>query len=139
VERFLELATAHAVNSAFLAVVATWRVALLFVFLKSVAGLTGFTIVIAALLPLALVVDGIALMGLQQVVYQNMVGVHDPDDRTGTGRDVANLVCMLAMVLTPVLAGCYAWLVSTRASAHPLRGCGVRFAWARLGRRKPLQ
>ena len=137
VERFLELATAHAVNSAFLAVVATWRVALLFVFLKSVAGLTGFTIVIAALLPLALVIDGIALMGFQQVVYQNMVGAHDPEGQTGTGRDIVDLVCMLAMVLTPVLGACYAWMVSTRTSAHPLRGCCARFACSRLEGRKP--
>ena len=109
VEVFLPLPTAHTVNSVFLAIVAFWRVALLFVFLKRVAGLGGFTIIVAALLPLALVVDGIALMNLEHVVYQNMVGLRDPEQE-GAGA-VARFVCLAAAGLTPVLMARYGWMV----------------------------
>ena len=117
VEAFLASPTAHAVNSVFLALVAVWRVALLFVFLKRVAGLSGFRIILAALLPLALIVDGIALMDLEHVVYQNMVGLHDPVGQTnGTGRDVAHAICMIAAALTPALLAGYVWNVNKIAN-----------------------
>ena len=111
VEQFMEWSIARTVNSVFLAVVALWRVALLFVFLKRVAGLAGPTIVVAALTPLVLVVDGIALMNLQHVVYANMVGMHDPDAASeDAGGAVARTTCSVAAILTPALLLAYGWI-----------------------------
>ena len=127
VEQFLEWSTARAVNSAFLAIVALWRVALLFAFLARVAGLGGITIAVAALLPLALIIDGIALAGLQQAVYQNMVGSHDPDGRgESADHDIANRVCPLAAVLTPLLLAAYAWSVDKAGTRAAHGGIAMR-------------
>jgi hypothetical protein len=139
VERFLPLPIAHAVNSAFLATVAVWRVGLLFVFLKRVAGLSGFAICIATLAPLALIVDGIALMNLQHVVYANMVGSQELEVETGGRQTVADMVCTLSILLTPVLAAGYAWMLSNKAPTHPLRGCSASSTSVTLGERKPSQ
>jgi len=122
VDQFLPLDAARAVNSAFLAIVAAWRVALLFVFLKRVAGLGGFTVAVAALTPLALVVDGISLMNLQHVVYANMVGTRVED--LGAGADVAVAVCRMAWLLTPLLLAGYALRVAMRLS--PIEGMRKR-------------
>ena len=122
-EQFVAPSTALAINSMFLAIVAVWRVSLLFVFLKRVAVLSGFTIVIAALLPLALIVDGLAVMNLGNLVYQTMVGMRDPDGTVdGSGQTVVQFICTLAAVLTPPLLACYAWIAyKTRADDTVLR------------------
>src|SRR3989304_264982 len=77
VELFLAPATAHAINVAFLAIVALWRVPLLFVFLRRGAGAGGVAVLIAGLLPLALIVDGLSLANMGHLVYQTMAGIDD--------------------------------------------------------------
>ncbi|OGA19301.1 MAG: hypothetical protein A3H32_04195 [Betaproteobacteria bacterium RIFCSPLOWO2_02_FULL_63_19] len=86
VEAFFAYGLAHAINAAFLAVVAAWRVPLLAVFLNRAAGLKGYTIAVAASLPLVLIVNGLAVLGVEHAVYANMVGDHDPN---GPGKDGA--------------------------------------------------
>ena len=51
-ERFTSMSTAQTLNLWFLAVIALWRVALLFHYLVKSAGLPGYAVVVAALLPL---------------------------------------------------------------------------------------
>jgi hypothetical protein len=119
VEIFFSSAVALALNGAFLAVVAVWRVALLFTFLRRVAGLDGVVIVVAALLPLALIVDGLALMNLEHLVYQTMIGTRDTDGTADdSGRAVVQFTCTLAAVLTPALLACYCWLAYAGKSAR---------------------
>ena len=62
VERFMPLAVAQTVNVWFLAVVASWRVAMLAYFLFRVAGLSGLQVVVASLLPLTLIVTALSLL-----------------------------------------------------------------------------
>lgn len=119
VEMFFSFPVALALNGAFLAVVAVWRVALLFTFLSRAAGLGGFVIVVAALLPLALIVDGLAIMNLEHLVYQTMVGMRDPDGTVDDGgRAVVEFICMLAAVLTPALLACYGCLAYAGKNAR---------------------
>ena len=63
VEKFMSLGNAQTANVIFLAVVASWRVALLIVFLKRSAGLTNTGVMVASLLPLTIIVT--ALVALQ--------------------------------------------------------------------------
>lgn len=122
VERFLDPATAIAANLAFLAIVAAWRVALLVVFLRRAAGLGGLAIVVAALLPLALIVDGLALMSLEHLVYQAMAGVRDPlASEGGAGHLVVSVISALAAAVTPALLGAYIWLARGAQRAQGLR------------------
>lgn len=133
VERFLDAATAHAVNVAFLAIVALWRVALLFVFLRRSAGLSGFAILIAGLLPLALIVDGLSLSNMGHLVYQTMAGIDVPDGMAeGAGNAVVQTISVTAMALTPLLLGGYC-LLARRAHTsgpHAVPSAGA----ARIGR-----
>ena len=128
VEKFLEPATAHAVNVTFLAVVALWRIALLFVFLRRGAGLSGFAILIAGLLPLALIVDGLSLANLGPLVYQTMAGIDHPDQMSdGAGTIVVQLIGTIAAALTPMLLAGYCYLAF---KAHTLRAFSVPSAGA---------
>jgi hypothetical protein len=86
VERFLALDVAARVNVWFLAVVACWRVALLFAFLRRTAGLRIFEVAVAALLPLTAIVAVLALLNLEHVVFDIMAGLSEtrksPNDQT---------------------------------------------------------
>jgi hypothetical protein len=75
VERFMTLESAQSANAWFLGIVATWRVALLFVFLKRVAGLSTFTVIVATLLPITLIVVALSLLNLEHVVFNIMAGI----------------------------------------------------------------
>jgi hypothetical protein len=119
IEMFVSSSSALAINGAFLALVALWRVALLFVFLNRVAGLGGFTIVVAALLPLALIVDSLAFLDLEHVVYAMMIGLQDSDGSNGDAPDtVVRSVCALSTLMTPVLLACYGSIVHERRTMH---------------------
>lgn len=111
VELFADPAAAIAINLAFLAVVAIWRVGLLVVFLNRAAGLGGCAIVVAALLPLALIVDGLALMGLEHLFYQAMAGIRDPLlAGADAAHGVVSVICAMSAALTPALLLLYGWL-----------------------------
>lgn len=81
VEMYFPLRTAASINVWFLAIVATWRVAMLVQFLRKAAGLSGGTVVIATLLPLALIVTALAALNLEHVVFRIMAGV-SPEERS---------------------------------------------------------
>lgn len=111
VEVMFSYNVAHTINTAFLAIVAVWRVAFLIVFLTRAAGLKGSTILVAALLPLVLIVNGLTLFGVEHTVYANMVGDHDPN---GPGKEGAHaflsLLCLVSAVLGPALLVLHAWI-----------------------------
>ena len=108
VEIWLSPSSALAVNSGFLAIVAVWRVALLVVFLKRTAGLRGSTILVATLLPLALIVDGLAFLSLEHVVYETMAGDRDSDGSGGEAtHTVVQFICVLSAAMTPVFLAYY--------------------------------
>lgn len=112
VEQFMPLRTAQAVNAWFLAIVAAWRVGLLFAFLRRVAGLSGFTILIGALVPLVVIVNALAFLNLEHVVFEIMAGIRD-QDRSGNDSAYAFvwLVSVLSILLAPFLLAAYGWLV----------------------------
>lgn len=122
VERFVPLATAQGINAGFLAVVASWRVALLVLFLRRVAGLNWFTLVVATLLPLTLIVATLAALNLEHVVFNLMAGIA-PQERSGN--DLAYLVVLglslLSIYAFPLLAVAYLALVLQAQSAAPDR------------------
>jgi hypothetical protein len=111
---------ALAINSGFLAIVAAWRIALLFVFLKHVAALGTSAAFVATLLPIALIVDLVFLMGIGDAVYTTMAGLQDPD---GGGRlirlSIAQLICLSSATMTPVLLTLYAWMAYKARSSPP--------------------
>jgi hypothetical protein len=100
VERWTSLAAAREINIWFLAVVAFWRVSLLFVFLKRFASLNIFELVITALLPLTLIISSLALLNLEHVVFNIMAGLSQTQ---ATANDSAYVV-VLTLTYISVLA-----------------------------------
>ncbi|MDX1696113.1 MAG: hypothetical protein R3208_20270 [Ketobacteraceae bacterium] len=92
VERFMDLRDAQTVNVWFLAVVATWRVALLVRYLKTVAGLSEGSIIVATLLPLTLIISILAFLNLEHVVFRIMAGL---EDHERSANDAAYGILML--------------------------------------------
>lgn len=112
VEQFMSLHAAQATNAWFLAIVATWRVALLAWYLHSVAGMPMGRIVIATLLPLALIVVVLAMLNLEHVVFNIMAGMR-PEDRSpnDTAYGVVAMLAIGSFVMAPFLAGAYLYAV----------------------------
>ncbi len=111
VERFFSLQAAQTINVWFLAVVALWRVVLLFLYLKRSAGLNAVATTVAGLLPLVLIVAALAALNLEHVVFRIMGGLAE-DERSAN--DAAYLVLLvitsLSVYLTPILLITYGWL-----------------------------
>ncbi len=101
VERFLTLPAAQSANAWFLAIVATWRVALLVVFLRRVAKLSPSAAAIAMLLPLALIVVALTALNLEHVVFDIMAGIR-PEH--GSGNDQAYLVVLVLSVFSTLVS-----------------------------------
>jgi hypothetical protein len=115
VERFTSLETAQTINVWFLAVVATWRVALLFNYLMNVAKLTGGTIVVAALLPLTLIVSALTALNLEHVVFQVMAGLEPADkSQNDSAYTVLVLITAASVVASPVLLLAYIYQIVER-------------------------
>jgi hypothetical protein len=123
VERFMPLDRAQAVNAWFLGIVATWRVALLLVFLRCSAGLGWFSMIVAGLLPLVIILVALTMLNLEHVAFNIMAGI-DPDQRTPNdlAYTVVFALTLLSGNLLPVLLAAYlvlalrAWLTNRRAS-----------------------
>ncbi|MBL4898869.1 MAG: hypothetical protein COC04_02130 [Gammaproteobacteria bacterium] len=92
VERFLDLELAQKANVWFLAIVASWRVGLLGVFLNRSARLSGIAIIVGTLLPLVLIVSGLTALNLEHVVFKIMAGLEDHEKSVN---DMAYFALML--------------------------------------------
>lgn len=104
VERFMSLEAAQQTNVWFLAVVASWRVALLFVFLRRVARLSWLAMLIAGLLPLTLIVTALTVLNLEHVVF-NLMGGLAPGQESGNDAayGVLFLITYFSVFAFPVL------------------------------------
>lgn len=124
VERFMSAPNAAEANAWFLAVVAAWRVGLLGVFLRRVARLPWFQLIVATLLPLAIIVVSLAILNLEHVLFDLMAGIRDQDK---SSNDVAYGVVFglayFSFISAPILGIAYAvCVVRAWKSAHRLRG-----------------
>ena len=108
VERFLTLSTASMINVLFLAIVATWRVGLLFQYLRRSARLSGFTIFVAAMLPITMIVATLTGLNLEHVVFRFMAGIMKEEK---TANDAAYrilfLITFFSVMFSPVLLMAY--------------------------------
>jgi len=115
VERFMPLEAAQSTNFWFLAVVALWRVALLLFFLRRVAGLPTGLPLVASLLPLALIVIGLALLNLEHAVFEIMAGKRDtPSTPHDIAYGVVVMLAFLSFLAAPILLIIYLFAMIAR-------------------------
>lgn len=116
VEKLMSLQAAQMANVMFLAIVASWRVALLIVFLRRVGRLDWLPVAVAALLPLALIVTLLVALNLEKAVFEIMGG-----NRQQTQNDAAYAILILISVLSvcasPLLLIAYGVLIYKRWQA----------------------
>ena len=117
VEKFYSLETANSLNVLFLAIVAIWRVALLMFFFRRLGELPWFSITVATVLPLTLIVFTLTVLNLEKAVFEFMGGV-----REGTASDASYGILFLLsffsiLLIVPVLLCYLALSVSTRRRA----------------------
>jgi hypothetical protein len=113
VEKFAGLDFANTINAWLLAIVATWRVALLIFYLRRAGQLARFPIFVATFLPLTIIVVALTILNLEKVVFNFMGGIHDPspNDRA---YDILSLMSLLSIMLFIPLLICYLWLLINR-------------------------
>lgn len=102
VERFMSLENAQTANVWFLALVALWRVALLFDFLRSAADLRISEAFVAGFLPLVLIVTALVALNLESSVFEIMAGMRDQTSNDGAYLALI-LINTVSIIASPVL------------------------------------
>ncbi len=100
VERFVSMHLANTINVWFLAVVALWRLALLFYFIKKTTDLPLWNVITITFLPICLIISSLTFLNLQRAVFDIMGGL-----RNATPHDGAYLVLIMLTGLSAVLVG----------------------------------
>ncbi len=114
VERFFSVQTANTMNVWFLAIVASWRLALLYYFLKRFTRLSSGNIWTVTLMPICLIISTLTVLNLHRVVFEVMGGIRNPSPH-----DASYVILMLltgiSMLLTlPLLIAYGVGIYSSR-------------------------
>lgn len=112
VERFMSMPAAQATNAWFLAAIASWRVALLVVFLRRVAGLSAVETWVGTMLPLTLIVFTLSALNLEHVVFSIMAGIA-PEDHSSAdlSYSIVFALAVLSIIAAPVMVLWYGCLI----------------------------
>ncbi len=112
VERFMSLAAAQTTNAWFLAIVASWRVGLLVMFLRRAAQLSAAEVIVGTLLPITLIIVALMALNLEHAAFALMSGIA-PENRSAADTSYAIVVglSVLSMMAAPLLAILYAVLI----------------------------
>lgn len=115
VERFFTMETASLLNIIFLALVATWRVVLLFLYMKRSAKLSGLSVVVACVLPLTIIVSVLAVLNLEHVVFRIMAGISE-DERSANDAayTILLIITYFSYMASPVLLLTYIGMIFKR-------------------------
>lgn len=98
VERFFLIQTANSMNVWFLAIVAAWRLGLLYYFLKHFTRLSAENILTVTLMPICLIISTLTVLNLHRVVFEIMGGVKNP-----TPHDSSYLILILLTGISMIL------------------------------------
>lgn len=116
VERLTSLGNARQLNVWFLAIVASWRVALLFFYLGRHAMLSFSSMIVAALLPVTLIIVTLTTLNLERAVFNVMGGLREPGTANDSAFVVLMTLAMLSMLLVIPLLIAYVSLIITAYS-----------------------
>lgn len=117
VERFYPISVANTINVWFLAIVAAWRLVLLYFFLKRFTDLSTGNIVVVTLLPICLIITTLTILNLHRVVFDIMGGRRNPTPHDGAYDVLVFLTVVSAILVLPLLIA-YGLEVSKRMRKH---------------------
>jgi len=113
VERFYSISVANSINVWFLAIVAAWRLGLLYYFLKRFTDLSAGNILVVTLMPICLIITTLTILNLHRVVFDIMGGRRNPTPHDGAYGVLMFLTVISAILILPLLIA-YAVEVSKR-------------------------
>ena len=103
VERFYPLKTANTMNVWFLAIVAAWRLCMLYHFLKVFTRLSAGNIITVTLMPICLIITTLTILNLHRVVFDIMGGRRNPTPHDGAYSVLIFLTVISAILTLPLL------------------------------------
>jgi len=103
VERFFTIETANTVNVWFLAIVAAWRLLLLFKFIQRFTGMNKLNIAVVTLMPMCLIISVLTVLNLHRVVFNIMGGVRNPTPHDGAYMVLLFLTTISVILVVPLL------------------------------------
>lgn len=114
VERYFTVETSRTMNLSFLAVVALWRVILLFFYLGRHAGLNVFSNLVVGLLPLTVIVTSLFVLNLHRVVFDVMGGFREASPHDGEFSLLFLLTMLSYVAVIPMIVSYILLVVLTR-------------------------
>lgn len=108
VERVTSIDAAISLNLAFLGVVASWRVALLFHYFSRAGGLRWYVVIVTSLLPLASIVSSLTFLKLAEGVISIMGGLRERHADDGVNEILVVLTALSYVVALPLIAAYFA-------------------------------
>jgi hypothetical protein len=107
VEQFVTMELANTINVWFLAIVAAWRLILLFYFIYQFTRLSVINILTITLMPICLIISVLTALNLHRVVFNIMGGIRNPTSHDST-YGVLVLLTMVSIILIGPLLISYA-------------------------------
>lgn len=112
VERFLSLSRANIMNVWFLAIVAAWRLCMLYHFLKTFTRLRTADIITITLMPICLIITTLTALNLHRVVFDIMGGRRDHTPHDGAYGVLIFLTVISVILTLPLLAAYFIGIYS---------------------------
>ena len=103
VERFTEIEMANLMNVWFLAIVAAWRLALLYFFLKRFCRLEIWKIITVTLMPICLIISVLTILNLERAVFDIMGGLRNQTSNDGAYAVLVVLTAASLILIIPLL------------------------------------
>lgn len=116
VERYTELSTAESLNVWFLAIVAIWRLALLFFYFHRFARLNLLEKLVTAMLPITGIIVALTYLNLERAVFNVMGGLRGDQTANDGAYSILILLTVISVIQFPVVLGVYILLVVLKRS-----------------------
>ncbi len=114
IERFVDIETAASVNAWFLAVVAAWRLGLLFYFLKKFTELSTTYIALGTLLPMTGIIAMLTYLNLERAVFNIMGGIRNSTSADAAYQILVTLTMLSTFAFIPLLVAYLAAIYTRR-------------------------
>jgi hypothetical protein len=119
VEMFYGMETARGLNAWFLFVVASWRVALLFFYLRRHARLGPLASAVTMLLPIVAIIFTLTALNLEKAAFETMGGMRGERSANDTAYAILTLLTILsALLVVPIVLAYTVLIIRARSRAR---------------------
>lgn len=118
VERFVEIELANFINVWFLAIVAAWRLALLYFFLKRFCRLETWKIVTVTLMPICLIITILTILNLERAVFDIMGGILNETPNDGAYAVLIVLTVASMILIIPLIVAYIGGIYDSRKKSR---------------------